>query len=196
VPEVATAALVWELGEVGLMKSLASRAAMGLMLGVIAFFGLKSCIVTVWTSPKEATSYSVVGTDGRTLSLIFLPKRETVFVYSPDRGRSIEANLSEMKGTYGTHYFWRLWSVEGPGQMGGLLGYRLYPDGFRPVMMESTVKRKFMHGSHKPVLPEQGARTHPVILFSDDAIEFEGMVLEKHPTDSKLLADVLLKLRQ
>ena len=169
---------------------------MGLGLIVIAFFGLKSCIITVWNSPKEPTSYSVVGSDGRMLSVIFLPKRETVFVYSPDRGESIEANLSEMKGTYGTHYFWRLWSVEGPGLAGGLFGYRLCPEGFSPVVMETTVKKKFMHGSHKPVFPEQGSRTHPVILFADDAIEFEGMVLRKHPTDSSFLADLLPKLQQ
>ena len=177
------------------MKSLASRIAMGVVIVAIAFFGLKGCIVTIWVSPIEPTSYSVVGADGRMLSVIFLPGHETVFVYSPDRGATLEANLSETKGTYGTHYFWRLWRIEGPGRLGGLFGYRLYPDGFRPVVMETTVKRKFMHGSHKPVFPEQGSQTHPVILFADDAIEFEGMVLQKHPTDSALLADLYPKLR-
>jgi len=168
---------------------------MSIVIVAIAFFSLKGCIVTIWTSPKEPTSYSVVGTDGRMLSVVFLPNHEAVFVYSPHCGTSLEANLAEIKGAYGTHYFWRLWSVEGPGRTGGLFGYRLYPEGFRPVVMETTVKKKFMHGSHKPVFPEQGSRTHTIILFADNAIEFEGMVLDKHPTDSALLADLLPKLR-
>jgi hypothetical protein len=178
------------------MKTILSRSFMALVVVAIAFFGLKGCLITIWSSPKQPTTYSVVGGDGRMLSVVFLPKQETIFVYSPDRGASVEANLSETKGTYGTHYFWRLWSVEGPGRLGGLLGFRLYPEGFRPVVMETTVKKKFMHGSHTPVFPSEGSRTYPVILFAEDSIEFEGMVLSKHPTDSAFLSELLPKLRQ
>lgn len=178
------------------MKSLISRIGFGLLIVAIAFFGLKGCIVTIWTSPKEPTTYSVVGSDGRMLSVVFLPRSETLFVYSPDRGESLEVNLSVTKGVYGTHYFSRLWSVDGPGTLGGLLNYRIYPTGFEPVRMETTVKKKFMLGTHKPVLPAEGERTHPVILFGADKINFEGMLLEKEPTSNEFLNTLLPKLRQ
>ena len=98
--------------------------------------------------------------------MIFLPKHETILLYTEQKGDFIEAALTQMHGTYGTHYFWRLWSVEGPGVGGGLFGYRLYPDDARPVVMETTVLKKFVHGSSKSTLRTEGDRTHPVILFT------------------------------
>ncbi len=129
-------------------------------------------------------------------TVIFLPKHETLLLYTPDSGKSLEASLTEMKGVYGTHYFWRLWNIEGPSRYGGLFGYRLYPDGFSPVMMETTVKKKFFHGTHKPVFPAEGETTHPLLLFGGDAIEFEGMLLPKRPTNQAFLDQFLPALRE
>ena len=173
------------------MKNIASKLGIVAFVLFIAFVGLKSCMVTVWTSPTEPTTYSVRGSDGRSLSIIFLPKHETLFLYTVENGRFSEAALAEVRGTYGTHYFWRIWRIEGPGIAGGLFGYRLYPVGEKPVIMETTVLKKVVHATVKPTLPSEGERTHLLILFSDNAIRFEGMSLHKEPTDTNLVQGIL-----
>jgi hypothetical protein len=177
------------------MKSIASRIGTAAVVLLVLFFGLKGCVVTVWTAPIEPTTYAVHGSDGRSLSMIFLPKHETILLYTEEKGGFIEAALTQMRGTYGTHYFWRLWSVEGPDVGGGLFGYRLYPDDARPVVMETTVMKKFIHGSSKPTLRTEGDRTHPVILFTQNAVQFEGMWLENEPTDPELIQNLLHQLK-
>lgn len=127
--------------------------------------------------------------------MIFMPKHETILLYTEEKGGFVETALTQMRGTYGTHYFWRLWSVEGPGVSGGLFGYRLYPDNARPVVMEITVLSKFVHGSSNPTLGTVGDRTHPVILFTQDAVQFEGMWLENEPTDPALVQNLLRQLK-
>ena len=97
-----------------------------------------------------------------------------------------------MRCSYGTHYFWRLWSIEGPGVIEGWFGYRIYPIDSEPVVMETTVLDKFIQGTGTPSLPKKGDRTHPVLLFSPNAVRFEDMWLEKRPTDFDLL-DTLAK---
>ena len=47
------------------MKNVASKIGAGLLVVLIAFFGLKGCVVTVWTSPTETTTYALHGKDGR-----------------------------------------------------------------------------------------------------------------------------------
>lgn len=160
------------------------------------YFGLKGFFVTIWTPPSEATTYSIRGADGRNLTIVFLPGHKTLFHYTRDNGKSIEASLTEMKGTYGTHYVWRLWSVKGPGKGEGFFGYRIYPEGARPVVMQTTVLKKFMHGTAKPVLPIEGERTHGTMLFFGNAVAFEGMTLSAQPTDQQFVRDLLAQLAQ
>jgi len=177
------------------MKGIASRIGTALVILAILFFGLKGCVVTVWKSSDTPTTYAIHGSDGRSLAMIFLPKNETIMLYTEDKPEFMEAALTKMRGTYGTHYFWRLWSVEGPGTGGGLFGYRIYPDGSEPVVMETTVLKKFIHGSSKPTLRSEGDRTHPVILFSENAVRFEDMWLEKEPTNPELIRALMNKLK-
>lgn len=177
------------------MKGVASKIGTTLIILVILFFGLKGCVVTIWKSPETPTTYAIHGSDDRSFAMIFLPKNETILLYTEDKAEFMEATLTKMRGTYGTHYFWRLWSVEGPGTGGGLLGYRIYPDGAEPVVMETTVLKKFIHGTSKPTLKNEGDRTHPLILFSDNAVRFEDMWLEKEPTSPELLQALLKKLK-
>ena len=153
----------------------------------MAFIALNSCSVKGWSPPKSPTTYSIERSDGRTRAVISLPRNETIFAYSEDRGTSWEANLSTSTGIYATHYFGRLWHVEGPSQFGGLLDYRLYPDDFRPVVISNKVEQNFIDGLHEEVFPDQRARTLPVFLFSDDTLEFERMILSKHPLDPLML---------
>jgi hypothetical protein len=177
------------------MKGIASKIGAGFIILVILFFGLKGCVVTVWKPPDTPTTYAIHGYDGRSLAMIFLPKNKTILLYTEEKAEFMEAALADMRGTYGTHYFWRLWSIEGPGTGAGLLGYRIYPEGAQPVVMETTVLKKFIHGTSKPTLRSEGDRIHPVILFSENAVRFEGMWLEKEPTNPELVRALLSKLK-
>jgi hypothetical protein len=177
------------------MKGIASRIGTTLVILAILFFGLKGCVITVWKSPDTPTTYAIHSSDGRSLAMIFLPKNETIMLYTEDKAEFMEAALTKMRGTYGTHYFWRLWNVDEPGTGGGLFGYRIYPDGAQPVVMETTVLKKFIHGSSIPTLSGEGDRTHPVILFSSTAIRFEDMWLEKEPTNPELVRVLMSKLK-
>lgn len=177
------------------MKGIASRIGTALVILAILFFGLKGCVVTIWKSSDTPTTYAIHGSDGRSLTMIFLPENETIMLYTEDKAEFMEAALTKMRGTYGTHYFWRLWSVEGPGTRGDLFGYRIYPYGAEPVVMETTVLKKFIHGSSKPTLRSEGDRTHPVILFSQNAVRFEDMWLEKEPTNPELVRALIGKLK-
>lgn len=176
------------------MKNTASKIATATIILFILFFGLKSCVITIWKAPTEPTTYAVHDSDGRSLAAIFLPKHETILLYTEAKTGFIEAALTQMRGTYGTHYFWRLWSIEGPSVSGGLFGYRIYPAGARPVVMETTVIKKFIHGSSKPTLSGEGDRMHPVILFSENAVRFEDMWLAREPTDLQLVQNLLRNL--
>ena len=71
----------------------------------------------------------------------------------------------------------------------------IFPEGYEPVVMETTVLKKFLHGSKKTVLPAEGERTHPLILFSKNAIQFEGMTLEKLENNPVFIGSLLEKVR-
>lgn len=170
------------------LKSLASKVGVGIVVLTVLLFGLKGCVVTLWNSPDVPSTYAIHGQDGRSLAMIFMPENETYIVYSSQRPEFFEAVLTRMRGTYGTHYFWRLWGLDGPGTGGGLLGFRIYPEGVKPVVMETTILQKTFHGEGDPTLGRKGDRTHPVLLFTDDAVRFEGMWLEKESTSMELLS--------
>jgi len=180
------------------MKNILSKIVTiftSLVILAILFFSLKGCVVKVWKSPDKPTTYAIHSSDGRSLTMIFLPKHETILVYTKEKAKFMEVTLTQMRGTYGTHYFWRLWRLEGPGVGGGWLGIRIYPDGTEPVVMEITVLQKFIHGSSKPALRNKGDRTHSVILFSENAVRFQDMWLEKEPTNLELVQALMRKLK-
>ena len=141
---------------------------------VFLFFGLKGCVVTGWSSPKTPETYSIQGQDGRIMLMIFLPKHETIIWHIDPENESVEGVLTKMRGTYGTHYIWRLWHVEGPGIT---FGYRIYPPETEPVNMEITVIERFMSGSINPGFPDKGDRTHQMLLFGKDVVKFQDMWL-------------------
>lgn len=147
-----------------------------LVICVLCFFGLKSFIVRVWMYPDEAKKYEVIGKDGRTLSMIFLPDRRTIIHYTDPSKLESEVVLTEMRGTFGTHYFGPLWRVEGPGV---LLGIRWIPKGVEPVMMEIETLGKFRIGPGESTFPKVGKTTYSEILFSTDVIKFQSMWLEE-----------------
>ena len=177
------------------IKQFASKIGFGLFIIIFLFFGLKGCVVTIWKSPSEPTTYAVHGEDGRSLAMLFMPKNETYIIYTEKNTGFIEVALTKMRGSFGTHYFGRLWSLDGPGTGDGLFGYRIYPEGAEPVVMETTVKNKFTHGNGDPTLRSIGDRTHPVILFKETAVRFEDMWLEKEPTNLEFLTMLNQRLK-
>jgi len=172
------------------ITGVASKVGVGLVVIIFIIFGLKGCVVTVWKAPSQATTYSITGDDGRSLYMIFMPEHKTYIAYIDEQRKSVEVSLTKMLGTYGTHYFWRLWSLEGPGQAEGLFGLRIYPKGAKPVVMETTVLDKYIQGDGTQVLPKKGDRTHPVLLFSENSVRFEGMWLIKESTSTELLSEL------
>ena len=176
------------------MSNFASKIGTSLVIVLILFFGLKSCILTVWESPKQPTTYAIHGSDGRSLAMIFLPKNETIFLYAEEKTDFIETSLTKMRGTYGTHYFWRLWKIDESGVGGNLFGFRIYPEESKPVIMETTVLKKFIHGSSTPTLGNEGEITNPTILFNTNAVRFGDMWLEEEPTNPNLVKSLLIKL--
>ena len=177
------------------IKSLASKIGIGVVFLAVLFFGLKGCVVTLWKSPEMPSAYGIHGGDGRSLVMVFMPRNETYIVYSSQKPEFLEAALTKMRGTYGTHYFWRLWGLDGPGTGGGLFGLRVYPEGVKPVVMETTILQKTIHGEGDPTLGGKGDRTHPVLLFTDDAVRFEGMWLEKESTSMEMLSFLEQRLK-
>lgn len=177
------------------MLALIRKSGIGIVIIVVFFLGLKESIRTVWKSPQTAQTYSVVGDNDSMLMLAFLPKNEVIMMYATDNGRNIEANLSVMRGVYGTNYFWRLWRLDGPGSYGGWFGLRVFPEGFKPVIMESEVQKKFVHGTLEPVFPKPGETTYPLLVFSEDELEFQGMRLQLGETDPSFLETLREKLK-
>lgn len=177
------------------LKNVISKALIGLLFVGFVYLGLKSFVVHTWQSPEVAETYAVHGADNRTLMVVFLPKNQAYFVYTQQNPEFIEFELTKVRGTYGTHYFWRLWSMEGPNIGSGLFGMRIYPSGAKPVVMETTVLDKFVLGNGSPTLGSIGDRTHPIILFSENSIEFEGMQLQREPNNPEFLLLLASKLK-
>ena len=168
-------------------KTIISRVGIVLFVGFFLYMGLKSLVGTIWQPPPQTTTYAVRGADGRSLVFIFLPEHTTFIAYADSENGQVEQLATKMGGSYGTHYFWRVWNVEGPGIGEGLFGYRIFPEGAEPVVMETTIFDKYVQGTGDPTLPQKGDRMHPVILFKDRAIRFEGMWLQEEPTDPQFL---------
>lgn len=122
--------------------------------------------------------------------MILMPDHRTYFVYTNDGLGYSETVLAELRGIYGTHLFGSVWKVSGPGY-GGLLdafGLRIYPSDSTPVLMEMQIVDKVILGEGEdPSLPPKGDRTRPLLLFSDQAIRFEDMWLEREPTSPELV---------
>ena len=179
------------------IKALFFIIPIGLLIIIYAYFGFKSMVYTAWVAPTYPITYSIQGSDGRSLTMIFLPNNKTYIIYA-DKGKNyLELSLDQMRGVYATNYFWRLWYLDAPGLGLSFLGplkLRIYPKGAKPVIMETTVLNKYIQGSEKSTLSDIGVRTNIVLLFTDDAVRFEDMWLQKVETDPKLVDMLILKL--
>ena len=172
-------------------KNMAGKIGIGIFLVFFLFFSLKSCTVTIWGSPKTPEIYSSEDQDGRVISMIFLPKHETMIWHFDPANESAEGVLTKMSGLYGTHYFWRLWHIMSPGIT---FGYRICPPDTEPVNMEITVLERVMNGKENPEFPEKGERIREVLLFAKDTVKFQDVWLRKEPDNPTMVQDLLARL--
>jgi hypothetical protein len=153
------------------------------VLGVLAI-GARSCVVPVWQYPAVATTYDVEGADGRTMSMVLLPSRETIVAYADSANGAIEVIRARFRGTLGTHYVGPVWNVSVEGH---LFGLRLYPQGISPVDMEVEIQRKYRFGRGESVFRTEGTTSREIVLYSTDSLRFGGTWLYRTETDSALV---------
>ena len=176
------------------IKSSFKTLGVVLVIAIFVFLWLKNSIITTWSSPETPITYAIDGYDGRSLRMIFLPKNMTIISYTNEDG-SEEAVLTEMKGTYGSHLFWRFWKIEGPGKSPSILpGYRIYPSDTKPVLMETKFIKKYINSNNDSFFPKIGHVTYSTFLFKDDAVRFEDMWLQKNETENESIEELLEKL--
>lgn len=177
------------------IKSIVSGLIIIIVICGFLFFGLKGCIVVTWAPPQEPASYVIKGKDDRLLRLIFMPEGTTLLWYKDPAKNSTEAGLLRMRGTYGTHYIGPFWKIPRPGI---IPGFRIYPSGAKPVLMEVKVLQKYKTGLGDSQFPDEGDTRSIVILFRSEggehSIRFEKMWLEREAVDFKFVDRVLALL--
>lgn len=169
---------------VGLLLTKVGAIAIAL---VVLYFYLKGCFVVLWSPPTTPTTYEIVG-DGLAITMIFLPKNETLIWYEDRHGGTSEILLTKMRGMHGTHYIGPLWKIDGPDIQ---FGWRLFFDDLEPVSMTIETIEKFQRGN-APSFAPVGSRVTSVMFFGENGLQFEDMWLEKVRTDP-LLTELLLR---
>jgi hypothetical protein len=157
---------------------------------VIAFFGLKGCIVTTWAPPLPYTTYGILGEDGREMQLSFAPDKKAVVIYGDPSSESFEVVLLKFGwGEQCTHYIGPLYNVSRGAE--SLFGLRWCGDGARPARINYTILNKFRQGFGDSAFGEIGSEYEKVLYFKDDAIRFAGMWLTEQQGDPELIDRVL-----
>jgi hypothetical protein len=86
-----------EPGVRGKFLKMAKSVAGALVVCLFLFAGLKGCIVTTWSPPKQPISYQIVGEDDRSMSCTFLPDKRVVVIYGDPRSNTFEAVLLKLR---------------------------------------------------------------------------------------------------
>jgi len=86
------------------MKDVAYAVGTSVAVIVVLLFGFKGCALKLWVAPSAPTTYAAHGSDGRSLAVMFLPKHQTIVLYSDKNTEFKEAALTHMRGHFGTHY--------------------------------------------------------------------------------------------
>ena len=81
------------------IRNLATKLGLGLLLAGFLLFGLKGCVVSIWSSPKSPEIYAIEGQDGRAMSMIFLAKNETMIWHFDPPQKTMEGVLTKMRGS-------------------------------------------------------------------------------------------------
>ena len=173
------------------LKSIPRVAGTIAVVSILCFLGIQGCTATTWMYPDVPKKYEVVGEDGRTLSMTFLPSKRTIIHYENPANIESESALARMRGSFGTHYLGPIWRVEGPGV---LLGLRWVPDGARPVIMETKYLRTVKIGTGEWTFPNPGKTTHAEFTFADNSLRFQGMWLSEVEPNNVEIEDLLTLL--
>lgn len=177
------------------MKSVLSKIVGVIVVCFFLFTNMKGCIVTTWGSHEKPATYSVKGVDGRGLTVIFLPKFETMIWYVDPTRNFAEGALTKMLGSYGTHYLGPVWRVEGS-RAGGLFGFRWLPTGQEPVHMEIIYLDKYTEGQGESTFNKIGGTSYTVILKEKNRIQFQGMWLELVNMEPTMIAELRAKFKK
>ncbi|GEM_PF-5787509 len=181
-----------ELAEKKFVKVVRSIPAI-IIVAVVLFFGLKGCIVTTWSPPKQPTTYAVVGEDDRKMTFTFLPDRRALIIYEDPNKSVFEAVLCRMRwGEYATHYFGPLWNVSQGAE--SFAGIRWVSNGAKPVRMSYEVLNKFHQGSGDSSFSPIGSEHETVFYFRDDEFKFSDMWLKKVLSDPTVIDPIIKKL--
>ncbi len=158
---------------------MARAAGVVAFIALFLFVGLKGCAISTWSPPTEMETYAVVGGDKRTLAMILMPRGYAYFVYLDPEKQYVEQILTRMSGTYAVNYVWNVWNIDRGGS--SPLGLRIYGDGVTPVLIEADIIDKLVVGgeARRPSFLNKGDTMTPTLLFSKDAVDFEGMPLTK-----------------
>ncbi|MGO9177046.1 MAG: hypothetical protein ACLQED_13045 [Desulfobaccales bacterium] len=173
------------------IKDLIVKVGVFLFLAIIVFFNLKGCAYTTWGFPQSPKTYSMEGVAGRVFLMTFLPSNEIMIWYLDPNNANAEGILANMRGTFGTHYFWRLWKVDRVFPF----NFRIYPADTEPVDMEITVLEHYIQGRRKPTFTGKGKTIHEIILFGKDKIRFQDLWLNLVPYDPDFVEILLDKLK-
>jgi len=169
----------------------AGRVVLGLLFLLWFFLGFRGCAGTTWMSPAEVESYTAVGDDGRTLTIVFLPENEVLLSFTDPYEDYAETALTMWRGEGGKWYPFNFFHFPDAPMSG--LNWRRGPANSDGFFLESTVLEKYVVGSGAPVFPEKKDFGYLVVFFSEDrsALLFEGTVLDLHelnPLTAGLLA--------
>ena len=166
-------------------KDIVSKIITGLIILAVLFFGLKGCVVTIWSSPKSPEIYSVLGTDGRSMSVTFLQSRTMICTLNPSKDH-FEGVLTEMKGSM-EHISFCAYGTLTDRVLS--FGYRIYPSDAEPVTMEITILERIWKAVVIQPFQTKGTRTYDVMLFSKDAVRFHDMWLKR---DALTILNILI----
>lgn len=173
-----------------LLSEWIAKIVVGILIIAIILLGMKGQIIIPWSSPALPVSYSIFGKDGRSMQVILLPENKVLVWYYDEHHDYTEGTLVRWHGYVGTHYFLRIWNIGDPEEMfgQGVLGIRIYPEGIKPVVLDTEVLKHYIHGAMTPTLPSRGDRIRQqTVLFGSDVIRFQDMWLQKDDESKKEL---------
>lgn len=156
------------------LSSIIGKAASAAIVGIVLFFGMKSCVSTAWVSPGETLKYTLVGEDDRAMAVYFLPKNRMVVAYEDPAEPTYEVLIMSVYGIVADHYLGPIWKHEED-----ILGWEWVRDGTDPVKFYVTVKDKIHVGRGETSFPPIGKEKSIKARIGEGKLKIFGMTLEK-----------------
>ena len=171
------------------VPAIAGKVAGGIAFAIAIFIGLKSCTSTAWVSPKSIVKYSVVGADGRGMSVFLLRDHEMVVAYEDPSGPAFEVIVASVYGNIADHYIGPIWKHEDD-----FLGWAWVKDGTEPVKFYLTIKDKLHVGRGESSFASIGSETAVKARISEGKLKIFGNILDRSQLskdDEEFLSNVM-----